>query len=106
MLLAEAYDADKAIFLINGTTSGIMTMIMGCVNAGEKIILPRNVHKSAINALIVSGAIPVFVEPDFDPENGISNGVKVEDYINAMDNNLDATAIFVINQLILEYVLI
>ena len=97
MLLAEAYDADKAIFLINGTTSGIMTMIMGCVNAGEKIILPRNVHKSAINALIVSGAIPVFVEPDFDPENGISNGVKVEDYINAMDNNLDATAIFVIN---------
>jgi len=39
----------------------------------------------------------VFVEPDFDPENGISNGVKVEDYINAMDNNLDATAIFVIN---------
>ena len=97
MLLAEAYDADKAIFLINGTTSGIMTMIMGCVNAGEKIILPRNVHKSAINALIVSGAIPVFVEPDFDSENGISNGVKVEDYINAMDNNLDATAIFVIN---------
>ena len=51
MLLAEAYDADKAIFLINGTTSGIMTMIMGCVNSGEKIILPRNVHKSAINAL-------------------------------------------------------
>lgn len=96
-LLAEAYGADKAIFLINGTTSGIMMMIMGCVYAGEKIILPRNVHKSAINGLIVSGAIPVFVEPDYDKELGIANGVKLETYIEAMDNNPDAKAIFVIN---------
>ena len=61
-LLAEAYGAKHAIFLINGTTSGIMMMIMGCLNSNEKIIIPRNVHKSVINALIVSGAIPVFVE--------------------------------------------
>lgn len=97
VLLAEAYDADKAIFLINGTTSGIMMMIMGCVNSGEKIILPRNVHKSVVNALIVSGAIPVFVDPDFDVENGISNGVSNEEFISAMDKNPDAVAIFVIN---------
>lgn len=96
-LLADAYDADYAIFLINGTTSGIMMMIMGCVYAGEKVILPRNVHKSAINALIVSGAIPVFVEPDYDHELGIANGVTLESYIEAMDENPDAVAIFVIN---------
>ena len=77
-LMADAYKADKAIFLINGTTSGIMMMIMGCVYSGEKVILPRNVHKSAINGLIVSGAIPVFVEPDYDNELGIANGVSVE----------------------------
>lgn len=96
-LFAEAYNADKAIFLINGTTSGIMMMIMGCINANEKIILPRNVHKSVINALIVTGAIPIFVEPEYDVELGIANGVKVESYVEAMEQNKDAKAIFVIN---------
>jgi len=96
-LMAEAFNADKAIFLINGTTSGIMMMVMGCVNSGEKIILPRNVHKSAINSLIVSGAIPVFVEPDYDHTLGIANAVPVEEYVRAMDENPDAVAIFVIN---------
>lgn len=96
-LMAEAFKADKAIFLINGTTSGIMMMIMGCVNSGEKIILPRNVHKSAINALIVSGAIPIFVDPEYNHDLGIADGVKVETYIEAMDSNPDVKAIFVIN---------
>ena len=96
-LLAEAYGAKHAIFLINGTTSGIMMMIMGCLNSNEKIIIPRNVHKSVINALIVSGAIPVFVEPEYDYENGIANGVSVDEYVKAMDENKDAKAIFVIN---------
>lgn len=96
-LFADAYDADEAIFLINGTTSGIMTMIMGVVNAKEKIILPRNVHKSVINALIVSGAYPIFVQPDIDEELGIANGVPLDTYIAAMNQNPDAKAIFVIN---------
>lgn len=97
VLLADAYGADRAIFLINGTTSGIMMMIMGCVYAGEKVIVPRNVHKSAINGFIVSGTIPVFVEPDYDHELGIANGVRTEDYIRAMEENPDAVALFVIN---------
>ncbi len=96
-LLADAFNADQALFLINGTTSGIMTMIMSLVNAKEKIILPRNVHKSVINALIVSGAIPIFVEPIYDEYLGIANGVLVSEYVKAMDENKDAKAIFVIN---------
>lgn len=97
MLLADAFNADRALFLINGTTSGIMTMIMSLINAKEKIILPRNVHKSVINALIVSGAIPIFVEPIYDEYLGIANGVLVQDYVRAMEENPDAKAIFVIN---------
>lgn len=96
-LLADAFNADESIFLINGTTSGIMMMIMGCVKAKEKIIIPRNVHKSVINALIVSGAIPVFVEPVYDQYLGIANGVNVSSYIEVMEANKDAKAIFVIN---------
>lgn len=96
-LMASLFHADEAIFSVNGTTGGIMTMIVGTCDAKDKIILPRNVHKSVINALILSGAVPIFVMPDIDQETGIANGVKVEEYTRAMDENPDAKAIFVIN---------
>jgi len=96
-LAAEAFHADKALFSVNGTTGGILTIINSLLRAKEKIILPRNVHKSVINALIMSGAFPVFVEPDIDEETGIANGVPTANYVKAMDENPDAKAVFVIN---------
>ncbi len=96
-LFAEAFKADESFFLINGTTVGIMAMIMASVNSREKIILPRNVHKSAINGLIISGAIPVFVEPQIDSELGIANSVTYESYEKAILENPDCFAILIIN---------
>jgi arginine decarboxylase len=96
-LLAEACNADKAYFLTNGTTVGILAMIMASVRAKEKIIMPRNVHKSAINALILSGAMPVFIKPDIDVELGIANGVTYEAVKRAIHKHPDAKAVFVIN---------
>jgi len=96
-LMAEACIADKAYFLTNGTTVGIMAMIMSTVKAKEKIILPRNVHKSVISALIVSGAIPIFIKPDIDADLGIANGISYEHVREAIDKHPDAKAVFVIN---------
>lgn len=96
-LMADLFGADEAIFSVNGTTGGIMTMIVGTCDAKEKIILPRNVHKSVINALILSGAYPIFVAPDIDEKTGIANGVPLESYVRAMTENPDAKAVFVIN---------
>jgi lysine decarboxylase len=55
--MADCYGADEAIFLTNGTSSGILAMIMATVKAHEEIILARNVHKSVINALSIACAI-------------------------------------------------
>jgi len=96
-LMADCYHADEAFFLINGTSSGILAMIMASVKAHEKIIIPRNCHKSAINALIISGAIPVFVMPEFDNNLEIANQPTLENYKKAILENPDAKAIFVIN---------
>lgn len=96
-LFSEVFRSDKCLFSVNGTSGGILTMIVGLVGLNEKIILPRNVHKSVINAIILSGAIPIFVSPNFDQENGIANGVPFENYKTAIDNNPDAKAVFVIN---------
>lgn len=96
-LMADAFGAEKAYFLTGGTTMGILAMIMSVCRAKEKIILPRNVHKSAINALILSGAVPVFVKPYIDHELGIANHMEYDEVEKAILENPDAKAVFVIN---------
>jgi arginine decarboxylase len=96
-LMAEAFGADQAYFLTNGTTQGILAVIMSVCRANHKILLPRNVHKSIINGLILSGAIPVFMKPNIDNSLGIANGVSVETVREAINDNPDAKAVFLIN---------
>lgn len=96
-LASIACHADYCFFSVNGTTGGILTMLLATLYSKDKIILPRNIHKSVVNGLIVSGAIPVFVQPYIDEDLGVACGVRNEDYIKAMDDNPTAKAIFVIN---------
>lgn len=96
-LAALAYGADYAFFLVNGTTSGIQAMIMAVCEPGDKIILPRNAHKSAFGGLIMSGARPIYIEPEMNREFGISMGVTPEKVEWALLQNPDAKAVFLIN---------
>lgn len=64
--------------MVGGTTSSVQSMIMASVKAGEKIIMPRNVHRSAINAMILTGAIPIYVNPEVDKRLGISLGMSID----------------------------
>lgn len=96
-LAADAFGAHHAFFMVNGTTSAVQAMIMSVCKQGEKIIMPRNVHRSAINALIISGAIPIYVNPGVNKRLGISLGMSIDSVKKAIDENPDAKAIFVNN---------
>jgi lysine decarboxylase len=96
-LAAEAFGAGQAFFMVNGTTSAVQSMVMSACKQGEKIIMPRNVHRSAINALILSGAIPVYVNPGVNAELGISLGMALGDVEQAILKNPDARAVLVNN---------
>lgn len=97
MLAAQAFGADEAFFIVNGTTAAVQAMIMSTTVAGDKIIMPRNVHRSAINALVVNGAIPVYVNPGVNKRLGIPLGMSLEDVRQAIKENPDAKAILVNN---------
>lgn len=97
MLAAEAFGASNAFFMVNGTTSAVQAMIMSTCKAGEKIILPRNVHRSAINALVVCGALPVYINPGINTKLGIALGMTAEDLENAIKEHPDAKAVLVNN---------
>lgn len=96
-LAAKAYGAEYGFFLVNGTTSGVQTMIMSACSPGDKIILPRNAHKSATTALILSGAIPVYIQPEINDELGIAMGVSIDEVRKTIKDHPDAKAIFLIN---------
>ena len=96
-LAAEAFGAAHAFLMVGGTTSAVQSMILSCCKKGDKIIMPRNVHRSVINALVLCGAKPVYVNPDVDNYLGISLGMKIEQIKNAIFDNPDAVAILVNN---------
>jgi len=96
-LLADAYGSDHSFLLVNGTTSGVQAMIMSVVKPGEKIILPRNAHKSAVNALILSAAIPVYIQPEVDERLGVSTGISIKKLEEAISENPDAKGVFLMN---------
>ncbi len=72
-------------------------MIMAACKAGEKLIMPRNVHRSAINALVVNGAVPVYVNPGTNKELGIPLGMSIDDVRQAISDNPDAKAVLINN---------
>lgn len=96
-LAAEAFRADHAFFMVGGTTSSVQSMVLSVCRAGDKIILPRNVHKSVINALVLCGAIPVYVNPEVDTKLGISLGMQVSEVERAILDNPGAVAVLVNN---------
>jgi arginine/lysine/ornithine decarboxylase len=96
-LAADAFGAKEAFFMVNGTTSAVQTMVLSACKKGEKIILPRNVHRSVINAMILGGAIPVYVNPETNHEIGISLGMTLAAVAKAIRENPDAKAILVNN---------
>lgn len=96
-LLAKAYKADEAFFITNGTTAAIHAMILSTINPGDKILLPRNIHKSVINALTFCGGLPVFIQPEYDDEFGVSLNIDSEKIKKALNDNKDIKALFILN---------
>lgn len=96
-LAAEAFGAKHAFLMVGGTTSSVQSMIFSTVSRGDEIILPRNVHRSVINALVLIGAVPVYVNPQLNERLGISLGMSLTDIEKTMKAHPNAKAVLVNN---------
>lgn len=96
-LAAEAFGADYTFFSVQGTSGAIMTMVMAVCTPGDKIIVPRNVHKSVLSAIILAGGHPIFVHPEMDHRLGIAHGVTADEVERTLNLHPDAKAVLVIN---------
>lgn len=95
ILASKAYGADYSFFLVNGTTGGNQAMILSICDPGDKILVPRNAHKSVISAIILCGAEPVYLMPKVDEELDLILNLTPEQVDEALSKNPDAKAVLV-----------
>ena len=90
---ARVFKSKNTYYLINGSTCGIQGAIMSVCNPKDKIIVNRDCHQSVINTFILGDIEPVYIYPQIDTKTNILMGIKIEDAINTINDNLDAKAI-------------
>ncbi len=95
-LAAELWGADQTWFLVNGTTCGIISAILATCGFGDKIILPRNSHQSAIAGLILSGATPLFLEPVYNPQWDLAYGITPESLEKLLGDHPNTKAVLLL----------
>lgn len=94
-LAAKAFGAYKSYFLVNGSTCGIYSMIMGNTRPGDKIIVQRNCHRSVYMACLMGGLETVYITPEVIPEFSIPGGLSLMQVKKAIEENKDAKAVVV-----------
>ena len=75
-LAAEAYGAERCWFLTNGASQGNHALCLALAGPGKRVLMQRNSHASVIDGLVLSGGLPSFVAPEYDPELGMAHGVE------------------------------
>ena len=95
--LASIYGASKSYFLVGGSTSGNLAMILASFEQGDVVFVQRNSHKSVLNGLELAGVTPVFLSPEMDLEGGYALGVTNETVKEALRNFPESKGIILTN---------
>jgi arginine decarboxylase len=96
ILAAEVFGAQQTWFLVNGSTAGVIAAILATCSEGDKIILPRNIHSSAIAGIIHAGAVPIFIDPAYDRSLDIAHSITPESVKFALEQHPDAKAVMLV----------
>lgn len=96
-LLSELYGADQSFFLVNGSTCGNEAMMISAACEGERIMVARNAHKSAMMGLVVSGAEPVYVMPEVADDWAVQGEITAKAVGKCFEQNPDCKALFLVS---------
>lgn len=61
---AAVYHAGETHYLINGSTVGLLSAVLGCTRRGGRILMARNCHRSVYNAVLMNELVPVYIYPE------------------------------------------
>ncbi len=96
-LAADAWDADRSFFLLNGSSAGNHAFLLASVRPGDKVIVSRDLHKSLLVALILTGAIPVYLAPRLHPRLNVGLGITADEVAAALELHPDAKLVVLVS---------
>lgn len=96
-LSAELFGSEETIFLVQGSTLGVLTMILSTCSLNDKILVARNMHQSVIAGLMLSGARPIYLQPDYDEKFNLPLNIKPETVQKSLKENSDVKAVLIIS---------
>jgi arginine/lysine/ornithine decarboxylase len=96
-LAADAWGADESFFLLNGSSAGNHAFLLATLRPGEKIIVSRDLHKSLLVALILTGALPIYLSPALHPELNVGIGITPDQVASALDQHPDAKLVALVS---------
>ena len=94
---ADAWGSARCRFLVNGTTSGNIAMLLAAVGRGEKILMDEEVHRSALAGIELAGAVPVRLPRRKNAGWKISEAIDAETVQNALREDPEIRAVFLVN---------
>lgn len=94
---AHLYKAEETHFLVNGSTVGILSAILGVTNRGDKILVARNCHKSVYNAMELNGLRPIYIYPEYEKDLQINGEVSSEKIEILLNENPDVKAVMIVS---------
>ena len=94
---AEVYHTDETHFLVNGSTVGILSAILGTTEKGDSILVARNCHKSVYHAIYLNELDPVYLYPKFDTELGLSTEIDAADVQKALEEHPGIRAVMIVS---------
>lgn len=92
---AKLYHADETFYLVNGSTVGLLSAIIGCTSKGDRILVARNSHKSVYHAVLINELKPVYVYPTYDARQNLNGKISVEDIAQSIEKYPDIKAVVI-----------
>lgn len=96
-LAGELFGSGRTFFLVNGTTCGNEAMVISAVHEGDKILVARNCHKSILMGLIISGAVPIYIEPEISTSYHAFGSISPNKVQSAFEENPSIKAFILVS---------
>ena len=94
---ARVFHAEETHYLVNGSTVGLLSAVMGCTERGGRILMARNCHKSVYNAVYMNELRPVYVYPEFSEETDLNGEIHVDQVKKLLEEYEDIQAVVIVS---------
>jgi len=86
--VAKTWDAEDSILSVNGASNAILAALLAIAPRGNRVLVPRNSHRSVISGLVLAGFEPIWYEPRWQEEWGLWADVETLQFAQVVEDEI------------------